>query len=232
MTDKVSKVEPLKAGGEIPGAKNAVFVCIYTRDCQPFDVDNPEIPAAIRLLKTNKLALFARHDSTIGFPGGSCEKEDFEQGVSFLDGLKRTAQREVRQETGFTADADKLELLCSHLVNGKTATHLFGCEVDYETLMRIDSQASAARQFHSESTGIILPTTMAWPGKDGDFDFGKGIFACFQYPAPVSFREELFEALDRLRLADISILKEIERRFLPPAYAQKRAVAAVPPSPP
>ncbi|RLA73089.1 MAG: hypothetical protein DRG30_06695 [Epsilonproteobacteria bacterium] len=93
---------------------NAVFLAIYVQAISPWkyfkdDMKHVTCPALI---------MIDRWDGRIGFPGGTVEENE-----PLLDALLR----EIKEEIGISAKADKVHHIASH--DGRILTHLYGLKV-------------------------------------------------------------------------------------------------------
>ena len=93
---------------------NAVFLAIYVREISPWkyfkdDLQHVTCPAMI---------MIDRWDGRMGFPGGTVEENE---------PLIGALLREIKEEIGISAKADKVQHIASH--EGRILTHLYGLKV-------------------------------------------------------------------------------------------------------
>ena len=93
---------------------NAVFLAIYVREISPWkyfkdDLQHVTCPAMI---------MIDRWDGRMGFPGGTVEENE---------PLIGALLREIKEEIGISAKADKVHHIASH--EGRILTHLYGLKV-------------------------------------------------------------------------------------------------------
>jgi len=146
-------------------AQNAVFLAIYVKEISPWkyfkdELGHQQCPAII---------MIDRWDGRMGFPGGTMEEGETP---------KQTLIREVKEEIGINAKADKLHEIVSH--TGKITTHLFGLavlEIEFlhiyyhilnnfarSTLLHAYEEGDSSR-FMSEITGIKIVPLIDYKGK-------------------------------------------------------------------
>jgi len=172
----VQNIKRVPFGERDDGKRDAVFLAIYVDEISPWKYFDDDI----RHVKCPALIMIDRWDGRMGFPGGTVEDDE-----TLLNALVR----EIKEEIGISAKADKVHGIASH--RGRITTHLYGLKVLESEFLHIyyhilnnfsrsillhAYEEGDESHFMSEITGIKIVPLVLHEGK-GINKFIEGSFA-------------------------------------------------------